>query len=283
MSLQPASGFWMGLAETIPEEKLFLFSQKGIGVMRLAQGAIRLQAGDEKAFADLSNRLELDAVFVPATRKLQDFRLLAIDMDSTLVAVETLDELANFAGVKKEVAEITQKSMAGELDFKKSLLERLSLLQGLSQEHLERVYQERFVLNPGAADLVLGLKKKNIPTLLVSGGFTFFAKRVAQSLGIDFVAANVLEMKEGRLTGGVVGEILDGEGKKEALLQVASRLGAGVEKTIAAGDGANDKPMIEAAGLGIAWRSKPVLKPFADVVLEHAGLDGILYLFADSA
>jgi len=215
--------------------------------------------------------------------KLTDFKLIAFDMDSTLINIECVDEIADAVGRKTEVAAITEAAMRGEItDFKDSLRRRVALLKGVTEADMERVYTERLRPNPGAAELVRACRAAGLKVLLVSGGFTFFANRVRDTLGIDFVRANVLETDQGVLTGRMVdqpwGDICDGAEKRRTLLEVASLLGASPQQCIAMGDGANDLPMMGAAGLSVAYHAKPKVREQAMVSIETGGLDRLLEL-----
>ena len=220
---------------------------------------------------------------VTAPLKLTDFKLIAFDMDSTLINIECVDEIADAVGRKAEVAAITEAAMRGEItDFKDSLRRRVALLKGVTEADMERVYAERLRPNPGAAELVRACQAAGLKVLLVSGGFTFFAYRVRDTLGIDFVRANVLELDDGVLTGRMVdqpwGDICDGAEKRRTLLEVASLLGASPQQCIAMGDGANDLPMMGEAGLSVAYHAKPKVREQAMVSIETGGLDRLLEL-----
>lgn len=215
--------------------------------------------------------------------KLSDFKLIAFDMDSTLINIECVDEIADAVGRKAEVAAITEAAMRGEItDFKDSLRRRVALLKGVSVASMEAVYRERLKLNHGAAELVHACKAAGMKVLLVSGGFTFFADRVQGELGIDYLRANVLEIDNGVLTGQLVdqpwGDICDGEEKRKMLLQTCSQLGINPLQAIAMGDGANDLPMMGAAGLSVAYHAKPKVREQAMVAINEGGLDRLLEL-----
>jgi len=251
------------------------------GVGRLGPNAVRLlNANPHPDLATYCETHELDFAFVPEGRRLADFRLFVTDMDSTLITIECIDEIADMQGLKAEVAEITEAAMRGELDFRESLTRRVALLEGLPEDALRRVFQERLKLNPGAEALIAGLKKAGIVTVLVSGGFTYFTERLQKQLGFDYAVANELEIRAGKLTGKVKGDIIDGEAKRHTLELVRKHHGFAPETVIAAGDGANDLPMLLAAGVGIAYHAKPVVREKASYALNHSGLDGILNLFA---
>lgn len=213
--------------------------------------------------------------------RLADYRLIAFDMDSTLINIECVDELADATGRKAEVAAITEAAMRGEItDFKDSLRRRVALLKGVTQAQMQAVYDERLRLNPGAAELLAACRAAGLHTLLVSGGFTFFAERVQQRLGIDQMRANVLAQQDGVLTGGLIaqdwGDICDGAEKRRTLLQTCERLGISPAQAIAVGDGANDLPMMEAAGLSVAYHAKPAVRAYANVLINEGGLERLL-------
>ncbi len=212
---------------------------------------------------------------------LSQFKLIAFDMDSTLISIECIDEIADAVGRKAEVAAITEAAMRGEItDFKESLRRRLALLKGVTLADMERVYAERLQINPGAAELIAACQKAGMKVLLVSGGFTFFADRVKARLNIDFARSNQLEIVDGELTGGLVmqswGDICDGAEKRRTLLEVASLLGIEPHECIAMGDGANDLPMMGAAGLSVAYHAKPKVREQAMVAIQSGGLDRLL-------
>ena len=212
---------------------------------------------------------------------LSAYKLIAFDMDSTLINIECVDEIADAAGRKAEVAAITEAAMQGVItDYKESLRQRVALLKGVTVQHMEQVFTERLRFNPGAKELVTAARGAGLTTLLVSGGFTFFADRVKAGLGIDFARSNVLEVENGLLTGRMVdqawGDICDGAEKRRTLLEVASLLGIEPSQCIAMGDGANDLPMMGAAGLSVAYRAKPKVREQAMVAINEGGLDRLL-------
>jgi phosphoserine phosphatase len=246
-------------------------------IAQITPSAFRLvEASPHAEVERLCGAAALDFTWVPPGRRLGDFGLFVTDMDSTLINIECIDEIADLQGLKHEVAEITEAAMRGEIDFAESLTRRVSLLAGLPVEALAEVYEERLALNPGAERLMRGLKQAGIYTVLVSGGFTYFTERLRLRLGFDEAWANELEVADGHLTGRVSGPIVDAAAKAAHLERARNRLGLRPEQTIAAGDGANDIPMLRAAGFGVAFHAKPVLRAEADCLLDHSGLDGIL-------
>jgi phosphoserine phosphatase len=212
---------------------------------------------------------------------LRDFKLIAFDMDSTLINIESLDEIADAVGRKAEVAAITEAAMRGEItDYKDSLRRRVALIKGVSVSDVERVYSERLQLNPGAAALVAACKAAGMKVLLVSGGFTHFTDRVRDTLGIDYTRSNVLDVQDGKLTGRMVdqpwGDICDGEEKRKMVLETCAQLGIDPTQAIAMGDGANDLPMMGAVGLSVAYQAKPKVRAQAMVAINEGGLDRLL-------
>eukprot|EP01036_Dinobryon_divergens_P059588 gene59588-79504_t len=216
-----------------------------------------------------------------APLSLSQFKLIAFDMDSTLINIECVDEIADAAGRKAEVAAITEAAMRGEIaDYKESLRRRVSLLKGVTVGHMQQVLTERLRLNPGAADLVKACKAAGLKVLLVSGGFTYFTDQVRDLLGIDWTRSNVLEVADGLLTGRMMdqpwGDICDGEEKRKMLLQICAQLGITPQQAIAMGDGANDVPMMGEAGLSVAYHAKPKVREQAMVAINSGGLDRLL-------
>ena len=249
------------------------------GVGRLGNNAFRLLGAQPHPDLDAyCEARQLDCAFVPDSRRLGDFRLFVTDMDSTLITIECIDEIADMQGLKAEVSAITEAAMRGEMDFRESLTRRVALLEGLPEDALRRVFEERLQFNPGAEALIAGLKKAGIITVLVSGGFTYFTDRLQKQLGFDYAVANELELRGGKLTGKVRGDIVDGEAKRHTLQLVRKHHGFAPETVVAAGDGANDLPMLQEAGIGIAYHAKPVVRKKATYALNHCGLDGILNL-----
>lgn len=204
-------------------------------------------------------------------------RMLICDMDSTIITIECIDEIADFAGVKEKVAGITERAMRGEIDFPSALKERVLLLKGLEESVLSRVYDERVVFMPGARELVATMRANGAYTVLVSGGFDFFTSRVAAALGFHEESSNRLEIKDGRLTGEVIPPILDKNAKLETLMRISAGRGISLSEVLAAGDGANDVPMLLAAGLGAAYRAKPLVQASARARINHCDLTALLY------
>ena len=221
---------------------------------------------------------QLDATYSIGYHKMSEFKLVAMDMDSTLITIECIDEIADMQGLKKQVSEITEAAMRGELDFSASLKRRVALLEGLDASALERVYEERLQLSLGAEEMLKAVKAAGLKTLLVSGGFTFFTDRLKQRLGLDYTHANQLEIIDGRLTGKVIGGIVDAEEKKRTVERVCAELGVPPSQAIVMGDGANDLKMMGISGMSVAFRAKPVVREQANVALNFVGLDGILPL-----
>ena len=216
--------------------------------------------------------------------KLSDFKLIAFDMDSTLINIECIDEIADAAGRKAEVAAITEAAMRGEIaDYKDSLRRRVALLKGVTVAHMEEVLNHRLQLNPGAENLVKACQAADMKVLLVSGGFTFFTDHVKDRLNINWTRSNVLEVMNGELTGRMVdqdwGDICDGEEKRKMLLQTCTQMGIVPSQAIAMGDGANDLPMMGVAGLSVAYHAKPKVREQAMVAIEDGGLDRLLEVF----
>ena len=242
-------------------------------------------AETRKAVQGLSDFWKLDTAFVDPTLRLSDFRLLALDMDSTVVNIETLDEVASYAGKGEQVAAITEAAMRGEVDYKESLRRRVAMLAGVDAALLARVHDEKLALNAGAQQLVSECHRQGLKTLLATGGFTFFTERIKAKLNIDYTRSNQLEIIDGRLTGKVSGpnggEIIDAEGKAQALRETCAEIGCPTAKAIAIGDGANDVKMMKLAGISVAYRAKPMVREQSTYALNHSALDGVLNWFTN--
>jgi phosphoserine phosphatase len=223
---------------------------------------------------------KLDFAFVPQPRKLSDFGLVAMDMDSTLITIECIDEIADLHGIKPQVAAITASAMRGEIEYHESLRRRLALLAGLDEAALQRVYNERLRLSPGAERMLERLRSLGIKTLLVSSGFTFFTERLKQRLSLDYTLSNTLDTKNGKLTGKVLGRIIDAQAKAAKLRELRDGLRLSREQIIAIGDGANDLAMMAETGVSIAYHAKPVVREKATYCFDYVGLDGLLNLYA---
>ncbi len=245
----------------------------GANAVRLA-GVTTVDAATAYCREHRLDGTRLDAPLCPS-----EFRWVCMDMDSTLITIECIDEIADLVGVKPQVAAITEAAMRGELDFPSALRRRVALLEGLEESRLQQVYDERLRLSPGAETMLAAARSAGWKTLLVSGGFTFFTERLRARLGLDVTLANVLETREGRLTGRVLGDIVDADAKARKVREVCDASGCDTRQTIVMGDGANDLKMMAVSGLSVAFRAKPVVQQQARVALNHSGLDGILALF----
>ena len=259
-----------------------LSGAQGIAVLEGGgQHAYRLsRVGTRAGVAELCAMAGIDAAFVPADLTLDRVRLVAMDMDSTLITIECIDEIADMLGVKPQVAKITAAAMRGDIDFRESLTRRVALLAGLPVEALARVYAERLELSPGAERMLAGFAAAGAATLLVSGGFTYFTDRLKDRLGLDEAASNTLEIAEGRLTGRLTGPVVDALGKAARFSEMKRRACAGGGIAVAIGDGANDLPMLRAADISVAYRAKPVVRAAATHAINYCGLDATLNLFA---
>lgn len=248
--------------------------------IQIAQHGYYLANQTEKnpAVIQFCTEQNIDCAYVQDSHLIKNYGLCVMDMDSTLISIECIDEIADLVGIKPQVAAITERAMQGELDFAQSLRERVALLKDLTETDLMRVLNERLTLNPGAREWIQTCKQHHIKTLLVSGGFTFFAERVKEMLGLDYAVSNTLEIIDGKLTGKVLGDIVDAQRKADELIKLRDQLGLSAEQTIAIGDGANDLKMMSVAGIGIAYHAKPVVQAQASYALNHIGLDGAINL-----
>lgn len=246
-----------------------------------ARGSIRDSAVFRRELLEVAGVLEVDLAFQQDNMYRRTRRLVAFDMDSTLIEAEVIDELAKLAGVGEQVSAITERAMRGEIDFSESFRARVALLEGLEESALDRVASE-LKITEGAEHLISTLRTLGYKTAILSGGFTYFAKHLQARLGMDYVYANELDIAQGVVTGKIQGEIVDGARKAQLLQQLADDLGIDLQQVIAVGDGANDLPMLSIAGLGIAFRAKPLVKKSAEQSISTLGLDAILYLLGIS-
>ena len=251
---------------------------------RLSATAFRLRGAQPAAgIAELCATAKLDHGFVPEGRRLTDFRLLVMDMDSTLITMETIDELADMVNIKAEVAAITERAMRGEIEYDQSLRERLALLKGLDESALQRVYDERLKFSPGAERMLEKARAAGIKTLLVSGGFTYMTDRLKSRVKLDYTHSNVLEIINGKLTGKVIGEIVNADAKLAAMRRIAAEIGVSKEQIAGVGDGANDLKFMAECGVSFAYRAKPVVREKTTYAINHAGLDALLWWLSAEA
>lgn len=241
-------------------------------------GFYSLQTTQTIELSSVREQLNFDVSSLTANFDGQQIRLLVTDMDSTLISIECIDEIADMLGMKPQVSAITEAAMRGELNFEESLTQRVGLLKGLPVAKLQRVYDERLKLNPGAEKLISYLQQSNIKLALVSGGFTFFTERLKQRLGLDYTLANTLAIEDGCLTGKVDGDIIGAQSKADLLLKLSNDLGLQPHQVIAMGDGANDLLMMDEAGLSVAYHAKPTVQAQTDIQLNHSGLDAVVDL-----
>jgi phosphoserine phosphatase len=245
------------------------------------ESSAHLETAQREQLRALAANFNTDLCFLKPDLLPQDIRVLAMDMDSTLINIECIDEIADFTGKKSAVAEITEATMRGEIkDFQESLKRRVALLEGVHADALESVYRERLRPNPGATELLAGAHERGIYTLLVSGGFTFFTEKLRQQLGFKQTQANTLEIIDGKLTGKVLGDIVDGAAKAAHLDAACARLGCTKANSITMGDGANDLIMMNGSGISVAYQAKPVVKEKADAAFDRVGLDAALLLIS---
>ena len=250
------------------------------GFEEISDCAFRFRdAKQDASVAEWCEARRIDHAWMPEGRRFSALKLVAMDMDSTLITIECIDELGTMAGKKPEIARITEQAMRGEIDYPESLRRRVSLLSGLEEAALGRVYDERLRLAPGAEKLLAVCKKHGVRLLLVSGGFSFFTERLKARLDFDYTISNTLELKDGHLTGKVLGEIVDADAKAAKFRSVVKELGASKEQIVAIGDGANDLKMMAEAGTSVAFHAKPVVRAQASCALDWSGLDGVVNLF----
>ena len=246
---------------------------------RIAPHAFRYHASHQKDVSSWCEEHRVDHAWMPEGLRFADLKLLAMDMDSTLICIECIDELGDFAGKKAEVASITEQAMRGEIEYQESLRRRVAVLAGLPESILESVYAERLRLNPGAEALLDACRRHGVKTLLVSGGFTFFTGRLKERLRLDYTISNHLEVRAGKLTGNLTGDVVDADAKARKFAAVLSELKADKRQSVAMGDGANDLKMMALAGTSIAYRAKPVVRVQATCALNWSGLDAVVNLF----
>lgn len=259
-------------------EALALLAQPA-AVRPIAAHAFRLVGATKNAaVAALCETRRIDHAWIPEGRRFADLKLLAMDMDSTLITIECIDELGDLAGKRAEIAAITAQAMRGEIEYRESLRRRVAAIAGLEEAALSRVYQERLKLTPGAEALLEACKDNGVKVLLVSGGFTFFTERLKARLGIDYTISNVLEVKGGRLTGALVGGIVDADAKAAKFREVLFELNARKHESLAIGDGANDLKMMHEAGIAVAFRAEPAVRARATCAINWSGLDAVVNL-----
>lgn len=249
-------------------------------IEQIAHDVFRLRdAHEEPRIALLCDQAKLDYAYVPEARQLGDYRLLVMDMDSTLITIETIDELADLVGLKKEVAAITEQAMRGEIEYNESLRQRTAVLKGLPVEALQRVYEERVRLTAGADRLLAKAQQLGLKTLLVSGGFTYVTDRLKARLKLDYTRSNCLEIVSDKLTGNVIGDIVNADVKRDALIDVRDRLGLTRDQIIGIGDGANDLKFMAESGVSIAYHAKPIVRGQTTHAINYVDLGGVLPLF----
>lgn len=265
----------------LTEHEAIALTESFNGRLQEGKGYYRIQVDgevDAQKLAMHKQQEDFDINLLPKGFDPSLVKLLVTDMDSTLINIECIDEIADFVNVKPQVSEITEAAMRGEIDFETSLRRRIALLKGLEENALEHVYNERLQLNPGAEKMLAGLKANDIKTTLVSGGFTYFTEKLKARLGLNYTLANTLEFENGKLTGEIHGNIVGAQAKADCLLQKCEELGIKPSQVVSMGDGANDLLMMKEAGLSIAYHAKPTVQQQAHASLNHCGLEGALGL-----
>jgi phosphoserine phosphatase len=262
------------------QARLLMQLSKASSLDRISANAFRLKdALRNEEIASWCELHRVDCAWIAEGRRFADLKLVAMDMDSTLITIECIDEIGDMAGLKPQIASITAQAMRGEIDYPESLRQRVSLLKGLEASALEHVYAERLKLTPGAETLLAACKRNGVKLLLVSGGFTFFTDRLRATLALDYTISNTLEIRDGRLTGKVLGDIVGAEAKAAKFLEVMKELKAEKHQSVAIGDGANDLKMMAEAGLSVAFHAKPVVRAQASCAITWSGLDAVVNLF----
>jgi phosphoserine phosphatase len=252
---------------------------KAAEVQQVAPRAFRFRgAMKNEGVATLCEARRIDHAWIEEGRRFAELKLLALDMDSTLITIECIDELGDLAGKKAEIAAITAQAMRGEIEYRESLRRRVAALAGLAEDSLQRVYEERLRLTPGAESLLKRCRDNGVKLLLVSGGFSFFTERLKARLGIDYTISNALEVKDGRLTGALLGELVDADAKAAKFREVLGSLRAEKHQSLAIGDGANDLKMMGEAGISVAYRAKPVVRAQATCAINWSALDAVANL-----
>ncbi|MDX2426441.1 MAG: phosphoserine phosphatase SerB [Cycloclasticus sp.] len=265
-------------SNALSDEQLTLIQAVFNQSPKLVDGFYFLESAESVELSAIRQQLSVDVNVLDAGFKGDQVRLLVTDMDSTLISIECIDEIADMQGIKAQVSAITEAAMRGELDFAASLTQRVALLKGLPESSLQRVYDERLRLNPGAEKLIAYLKQSSVKLALVSGGFTFFTEQLKQWLGLDYTLANTLEIRNGVLTGRVEGDIIGAKAKADLLLQLSNELSLDKHQVIAMGDGANDLLMLDEAGLSVAYHAKPTVQKQTAIQFSHSGLDAVIDL-----
>lgn len=264
--------------DILSDDELSFINTKFAKVAEHKEGFYSLKTSKIIELSTIREYLNCDVSMLRDGFDVQQIGLLVTDMDSTLISIECIDEIADMLGIKPEVSAITEAAMRGELNFEESLTQRVALLKGLAVGELQRVYDERLKLNPGAEKLINYLKQSNIKLALVSGGFTFFTDKLKERLGLDYTLANTLGIEEGCLTGTVDGDIVGAQAKADLLAELSTTLELEHQQVIAMGDGANDLLMMDCAGLSVAYHAKPTVQAQTDIQLNHRGLDAVIDL-----